>query len=84
MHAQTPGTLYSLHVTTAVSSGMGTAGVAFFGANGTKVVYAPAMDLQATNATAHTLRIRAPPNVLAASVYIGKFDGSEGHIEVCS
>ena len=84
MRAQTPGTLYSLQVTTAVSSGMGLAGVAFFGANGTKVVYAPAMELQATNATTHTFQIRAPPNVLAASVYVGKFDGSEGLIEVCS
>ena len=81
LYTQTGATLYTLRVTAAVSSGVGTAGIAFFNANGTRFSFAPAVDLQSRNATTLTFRISAPHGVVAASVYVGKFDG-EGHIEV--
>ena len=78
---QTAHTLYTLRVTSAVSSGVGMAGIAFFAANKT-ILRAPAMDLSSGNATmVHTMRVAAPQGSMAASVFVGKFDGTGGHLQ---
>ena len=78
--AQTAQTLYTLRVTATVSSGKATAGVAFFGANKT-ILSAPAMDLEGANAAVRTVRISAPQGAMAASVFVGKFDSTGGHLQ---
>lgn len=77
---QTAHTLYTLRVTAAVSSGVGTAGIAFFGADKT-ILSAPAIDLPAGNSSVHTMRVAAPQGSMAASVFVGKFDGTGGHLQ---
>ena len=78
--AQTAQTLYTLRITAAVSSGKATAGVAFFAANKT-ILLAPAIDLEGNNTALHTVRIAAPQGAMAASVFVGKFDSTGGHIQ---
>ena len=79
---QAAGVLYLLQTHAAVSEGLGTAGIAFFDAGG-EIIAAPAMDLHGANATAHTMRVSAPQGSMAVSVFVGKFDGAGGRIEVC-
>jgi hypothetical protein len=74
--AQAPSTLYTLRLTAAVSAGAATAGVAFFGADGA-VITAAAADT--TGSTA--LRMASPQGAMAASVFVGKFDGEGGCVE---
>ena len=78
---QAAGVLYLLQTTLAVSAGTATAGVAFFDAGG-RIIAAPAMDLLGANATARTMRVSAPQGCMAVSVFVGKFDGAGGHVEV--
>ena len=77
---QTAYTLYTLRVTTSVNSGVGKAGVAFFAANKT-ILSAPAIDLPAGNSSVHTMRVSAPQGSMAASVFVGKFDGMGGQLQ---
>ena len=77
---QTAHTLYTLRVTAAVSSGVGKAGIAFFAADKT-ILSAPAIDLPASNSSVHTMRVAAPQGSMAASVFVGKFDGAGGHLQ---
>ena len=79
---QTAHTLYTLRVTAAVTSGVGKAGIAFFAANKT-ILSAPAIDLPAGNSSVHTMRVAAPQGSMAASVFVGKFDGTGGHLQAC-
>ena len=80
VRVQTAHTLYALRVTAAVSSGVGKAGIAFFGADKT-ILSAPAIDLPAGNSSVHTMRVAAPQGSMAASVFVGKFDGAGGHLQ---
>ena len=77
---QTAQTLYTLRITAAVSSGKATAGVAFFAANKT-ILSAPAIDLEGASTALHTVRVSAPQGAMAASVFVGKFDSTGGHIQ---
>ena len=63
-----------------MSSGKGTAGVAFFAANKT-ILSAPAIDLEGASTALHTVRVSAPQGAMAASVFVGKFDSTGGHIQ---
>ena len=78
--AQTAQTLYTLRVMAAVSSGTATAGVAFFAADKT-LLRAPAIDLEGASAAVRTVRISAPQGAMAASVFVGKFDSTGGHLQ---
>ena len=78
--AQAPSTLYTLQLTAAVSAGAGVAGVAFFAANGS-VLAAPAIELAGEAPAAASLRMSSPQSSMAASVFVGKFDGAGGHVE---
>ncbi|KAK9823048.1 hypothetical protein WJX81_003290 [Elliptochloris bilobata] len=75
------GTLYTLRVKAAVSSGAATAGVAFYNASGA-IIAAPATDLESKNTTTRTFSVTAPLGVMAASVYVGKFDGTGGDVKL--
>ena len=55
--------------------------MAFFDAGG-EIIAAPAMVLAGANATTRTMRISAPQGCMAVSVFVGKFDGAGGHVEV--
>jgi hypothetical protein len=77
---QAPSTLYTLQLTAAVSAGAGVAGIAFFAANGS-VLAAPAIELAGASPAAVSLRMSSPQSAMAASVFVGKFDGTGGHVE---
>ena len=63
-----------------MSSGKATAGVTFFAANKT-ILQASAIDLEGNNTALHTVRIAAPQDAMAASIFVGKFDSTGGHIQ---